>query len=416
MTREFIEFVLTHEDEDTARLLLSAGRYPHIDMPLAVQQIEGRRTAREKWPELLQCEEFLYPPRLNREQASSTFTAQHKASLASDLTRVADLTGGMGIDSLALARVAESVDYVERDPALCRLMEHNARALGIGNLRVHCADSLQWLAAQAGSYDLIYLDPARRSASGRKVAAFEECEPDLLTALPLLLSRCRRLMVKASPMIDIDLAVRQLCSVSDVYVVSLDGECKEVLFLCGSPQGEPQIHCSLLSSKSNRTSDTSNSSNSSDSSNSSNSSNSRTSSFTRSAEAAAEPRYCSAAGQYLYEPDAALMKAGPFRLLCQWYSLQKLAPNTHLYTADRLVEGFPGRIFHVLREVKPSRKAVAEVIPGGKAHVAVRNYPLSAADLQRQLGLREGGDLFLIATTVGQRRTAFICETISRLP
>lgn len=402
MTREFIEFVLTHEDEDTARLLLSAGRYPHIDMPLAVQQIEGRRTAREKWPELLQCEDFVYPPRLNREQASSSFTAQHKASLASDLTKVADLTGGMGIDSLALARVAESVDYVERDPALCRIMEHNARALGIGNLRVHCADSLQWLASQE-PFDLLYLDPARRAASGRKVAAFEECEPALLTALPLLISRCRRLMVKASPMIDIDLAVRQLCSVSDVYVVSLDGECKEVLFLCGSPCSEPQIHCSLLFSKSSRTSDTSNSSNS------------RTSSFTRSAEAAAEPRYCSAAGQYLYEPDAALMKAGPFRLLCQWYNLQKLAPNTHLYTADRLVEGFPGRIFHVLREVKPSRKAVAEAIPGGKAHVAVRNYPMAAADLQRQLGLREGGDLFLFATTVGQRRTAFICETISRL-
>ena len=390
MTREFIEFVLTHENEDTARLLLSAGRYPHIDMPLAVQQIEGRRTAREKWPELLQCEEFLYPPRLNREQASSTFTAQHKASLASDLTRVADLTGGMGIDSLALARVAESVDYVERDPALCRLMEHNTKALGINNISVHCADSIQWLASQE-TFDLLYLDPARRVASGRKVAAFEDCTPDFLSSLPLLLTHGRRLLVKASPMIDIDMAVHQLPSVSDVHVVSLDGECKEVLFLCGLPCDEPQIHCTLLSSKTSCTGSVG---------------------FTRSAEAAAIPTYAASVGAYLYEPDAALMKAGPFRLLCQWYGLQKLAPNTHLYTSDCLVKDFPGRTFRVLREVKPSRKAVAEAIPGGKAHVAVRNYPIAAADLQRQLGLREGGDLFLIATTVGTAKTAFICSII----
>lgn len=400
MTREFIEFVLTHENEDTARLLLSAGRYPHIDMPLAVQQIEGRRTAREKWPELLQCEDFVYPPRLNREQASSTFTAQHKASLLSylrspnsELLKVADLTGGMGIDALAFSRVALRVDYVERDPALCRLMEHNTKALGINNISVHCADSIQWLASQE-TLDLLYLDPARRAASGRKVAAFEDCTPDFLSSLPLLLTHGRRLLVKASPMIDIDMAVRQLPSVSDVHVVSLDGECKEVLFLCGLPCDEPQIHCTLLSSKTSCTGSVG---------------------FTRSAEAAAIPTYAASVGAYLYEPEAAVMKAGPFRLLCQWYSLQKLAPNTHIYTADCLVEDFPGRTFRVLSEVKPSRKAVSEAIAGGKAHVAVRNYPMAAADLQRQLGLREGGDLFLIATTVGTTKTAFICQAITHI-
>ncbi len=409
MTREFIEFVLTHEDEDTARLLLSAGRYPHIDMPLAVQQIEGRRTAREKWPELLQCEDFVYPPRLNREQASSAFTAAHKASLLSELPRVADLTGGMGIDALAFSRVATHVDYVERDPVLCRLMEHNARILGVTNISVHCADSLEWLALQE-PFDLLYLDPARRAASGRKVSAFEDCEPDILSSLQLLLSHGRRLLVKASPMIDIELAVSQLPSVSDVHVVSLDGECKEVLFLCGSPCGEPQIHCTLLSSRTSETSITSSTSPTSPPRN-------KTTPpaplrFTRSAEAAAIPTYAASVGAYLYEPDAALMKAGPFRLLCQWFGLQKLAPNTHLYTANRLVEDFPGRVFRILHEVKPSRKAVAEAIPGGKAHVAVRNYPLSAADLQRQLGLREGGDRFLFATTLGTAKTAFICSTL----
>lgn len=382
--REITAFAREHEDEDTARLLLSAGRYPGVDMAAAVQQIEGRRTARVKWPSLLECEGFLYPPRLNREQASSDETALHKAGLAHG--RVADLTGGMGVDSIAFARRAEEVDYVERDEQLCRLMEHNSKALGLENIRVHCADSMEWLAADGRRFDLLFIDPARRSATGRKVAAFEDCTPDILQHLALLRSRCRRLMVKASPMIDIDLACRQLGDVAEVHVVSVKGECKEVLFVCGAHDGESRIHCIVGGDY--------------------------TCDFTRSEEAAAEPHYCTAVGQYLYEPDAALMKGGPFNLICQWMNLEKLAPNTHLYTSDTLVGDFPGRTFRVLHEVKPSRKAVAEAIPDGRAHVVTRNYPVAAADLQRQLGLKEGGDRFVVATTLGTRRLALVGEQV----
>ena len=185
MTREFIDFVNAHKDEDTARLLLSAARYPSIDMPAAVQQIEGLRTAREKWPGLLECEEYLYPPRLNREQSSSEATARYKASIISTVNHktstVADLTGGMGIDTLAFAKVAEHVDYVERDSQLCALMEHNLRALGVSNVTVHCADSMEWFGSTKGyAPTTIYMDPARRDAAGRKVAGFEDCTPNIL--------------------------------------------------------------------------------------------------------------------------------------------------------------------------------------------------------------------------------------------
>ncbi len=398
MNREFIDFVTTHEHEDTARLLLSAARYPSVDMPAAVQQIEGRRTAREKWPSLLACDDFLYPPRLNREQASSEETARHKASLLADGAQplsVADLTGGMGIDTLAFAAVAAEVHYVERNPQLCRLMEHNSKALGQENIRVHCADCLQWLSTLHSPFSALFVDPARRAATGRKVAAFEDCEPDILQHLGLLRSRCQWLMVKASPMIDIDLACRQLGAVAAVHVVSVRGECKEVLFVCcgaaAVPPSEPVIRCTMLphSPLSVLRSPLR---------------------FTRSEEAAAEAHLCAAVGTYLYEPDAALMKGGPFNLICQWMDLQKLAPNTHLYTADCLVDAFPGRTFHVLQELKPTRKAVAAAIPDGRAHVVTRNYPVEAAALQRQLGLKEGGDLFVVAATVGTRPCAFLCR------
>lgn len=408
MTREFIDFVRTHENEDTARLLLSAARYPDIDMPLAVQQIEGRRAAREKWPSLLQYDTILYPPRLNREQASSDETALHKVYVANELCgeesflTVADLTGGMGIDCIAFARhsrfinplntqVLAHVDYVEHNEQLCTMMEHNSKVLGLENIHVHCGDCMEWLANEDRRFGILFIDPARRSATGRKEAAFEDCAPDILQYLELLRSRCRWLMVKASPMIDIDLACRQLGNVATVYVVSVKGECKEVLFICGNHDGETKIHCVVRGRKEDEFHDCD---------------------FTRNEEAAAEPHFCTAIDRYLYEPDAALMKGGPFNLICQWMNLEKLAPNTHLYTSDRWERDFYGRTFRVLHEVKLSRKAVAEAIPDGKAHVVTRNYPVAAAELQKQLGLKEGGDLFVIATTLGSHRTGFICQQI----
>ena len=404
MTREFIDFVNAHKDEDTARLLLSAARYPDIDIPAAVQQIEGLRTAREKWPSLLECEDFLYPPRLNREQSSSEETATHKAHVADGLcgnetfVSVADLTGGMGIDSIAFARhsrlvnppcsqVLAHIDYVEQNEELCRLMEHNRKALGLDNISVYCDNSMEWLASQTRTFDIIFIDPARRSASGRKVAAFEECEPDILQHLDILRSHCRWLMVKASPMIDIDSACRQLGDVAEVHVISVRGECKEVLFVCGHHDGETVIHCVLRDQEPGSSFDCD---------------------FTRSKESNAPHRYCTTVGRYLYEPDAAFMKGGPFNLICLWMDMDKLSPNTHLYTSDNLQRPFYGRTFVVLREI--GRKEIGHAIPDGRAHVVTRNYPVAAAELQRQLGLKEGGDLFVVATTVGYEKKMFLCD------
>lgn len=387
MTKEFIDFVLTHENEDTARLLLSAARYPGIDMPLAVQQIEGRRTAREKWPSLLKCEEFIYPPRLNREQSSSETAAEHKASLVEG-GRCADLTGGMGIDTLAFARVAAQVDYVEHDASLCALMEHNLKVLGVDNVRIHCADSIEWLAT-ASRYDLLFIDPARRDKQGRKVAAFEDCTPDILAHQKLLQDKSREILVKASPMIDITLGTNQLGNVSDIYVIAVHGECKEVLFRCGQTDGEPHIHCHHLHD--GVTDDLV---------------------FTREEEAKTQACYASEVKKYLYEPNAALMKAGPFKLLNQIENVEKLARNTHLYTSDTFIQHFPGRIFSVLAKIRLTRKEIQEWVPDGRAHVVTRNYPTEAATLQHQLGLKEGGDTYVIATTVGSQLCGFLCSRI----
>ena len=397
--RETLAFAREHQEEDTARLLLSAARYPKIDMPQAVNQIEGMRTAAEKWPSLLRLDDFVYPPRLNREQASSEVTARYKAELANlrmgPIQRAADLTGGMGIDTLALSQVAQEVHYVEQDSDLCAFMERNCRALNVNNVRCHQADSLRWLAGQE-RYDLLYIDPARRGTAGRKVAAFEDCTPNILEHAELLRSCGKQLMVKASPMIDIDQACRQLGNVSEVHIVGVKGECKELLFLCGESTGELQITCVNLNNPI-----TPNTPIIQDSF-----------SFRPSDELAAPPAPCSNPQHYLYDPHAALRKGGCYRLLAQRYRLAQLAPATHLFTSSALLPDFPGRVFRVIQELPLNRKAVRAVLPDGKAHVVVRHFPVEAAALQRQLGLAEGGHLFVVATTAGTRHLGLLCERI----
>ncbi|MBQ9417963.1 MAG: SAM-dependent methyltransferase [Bacteroidales bacterium] len=399
-TEATLAFARSHLSDDPSRLLLSANRYPEVDMQAAVTQIEGQRTAQRKWPALLRCPDFVYPPHLACEQSSSEATAAYKASLVSPCRRIADLTGGMGIDTFALSAKAEEMHYVEQNESLCTLATHNLEALRqsdlhAGNTTVHHADCLSWLATQP-PFDLLLIDPARRNAAGRKVAAFADCSPDILTHLPLLLNSATTLMVKASPMIDIDLAASQLGCATEAHIVAVGGECREVLFLCHAGQSAPPlIHCVNLPAAYPAAPSAA--------------AEPSVCPFTRAAEASAPFSIAPAASRYLHIPSAEVMKAGCFRLISSWFSIPKLAPSTHVYTSDQPLQHFPGRTFEVLQEVKLNRREVQQLLPEGRAHVITRNYPLAADQLQRRLGLREGGDHYLIAATVGGHPCGFLC-------
>ena len=278
--------------------------------------------------------------------------------------------------------------YCEQDAGLCRLAEHNFAALGQDNIAVHEGDSVAWLRGQAeGSLGTLFVDPARRDSHGGRVADFEDCTPDILPLLPLFRSRARSLMVKASPMLDLHTALRQLGAVGEVHIVAVGGECKEMLFLSGG--GETQIVCvNLRAGGQDRHR------------------------FTLAEEQSAQCPLADHVGRYLYEPHAALMKGGCYRLAGQWYGVGALDRNTHLYTSDSLVADFPGRVFEVLDSVAPTAKAVRAVFPDGRAHVVCRNFPQRADLLQKQLRLREGGEGFLIATTVLGRPSALVCRIL----
>lgn len=389
---DIIEYAWLHRGDDPVKMLLKGDLPSGIDPQKVADQLEGLAVAPAKWPWLAENKYVAYPPRLNREQSSSETAARYKASLVGVGSTLADLTGGMGIDSLMFAQRARSVDYVEQDGELCDIMEHNSRVLGKQNIVCHCGDCVSWLKEQQRHFDWIYLDPARRDSHGRKLVCLADCQPDVLELMPLLQSIGTNLMIKCSPMIDLHDSVRRLGIVEQIHIVAVGHECKEVLFLAGDGRqaaaserrvvvkcvdiwngGEWQNKFMLGDD--------------------------------------CPTVYADHVLRYLYEPNAALMKGAPWGEICQWYGVKKLSRNTQLYTSEALVENFPGRLFEVECELKLNRKAVRALI--GQANVVVRNYPADAVTLRRQLGIADGGERFIIATTVGNQKIGLLCRRVA---
>lgn len=378
------DFIREHANADVRQLALQATRYPMVDMRVAATQIEGRRLALAKLPTWARTDDIVYPVRLSMEQCSSELTARYKASLVGG-ERFADLTGGFGIDCSYMADRFSATTYIERNEELCRIARHNFALLG-KDIRVIHADSEEALATLT-QHDWIFVDPARRDTAGRKVAALSDCEPDVCRLEKVLLEKAKRVMIKCSPMLDIAQALRELHSVSEVHVVSVNNECKELLFILESPApSEPIVHAVNFS-------------------------NGDTQTFTYRAaeEATAQCTYTNTVRRYLYEPNSSLMKAGCFRLPATYWNLEKLHRNSHLYTSDILHSDFPGRIFEVKSTDGFSKNELKRLTAEMKnANIAVRNFPERPEVLRKRLKLADGGDNYLFATTLADDRHVII--------
>jgi hypothetical protein len=384
-TAAFLRFVHEHRGDDVTRLLL--GKAPDgVDLRAAAAQIAARQKARTKLPDWYSAEGLLFPPPLSVEQASSQATAAYKARLVAGECLV-DLAGGMGVDTLALASRFRRTVYVEQDPELCRCFAHNAARFG-ANVEVVNATAEAYVDGFRGRA-VFYIDPARRDDARNRVFLFEDCRPNVPELLPQLRQIAERVLVKASPMLDVTEGIRQLAPVREVHVVAVANECKELLFLLDFDfAGEPTICCIDLGADPPDDGFR----------------------FTLAAEHAA-PVVLADPGHYLYDPNAAIRKAGAFRLIGQTFGLAKLAPNTHLYTSDSRIADFPGRVFEIEGDAgRNPRRALAD----GRANVIARNHPLGVDGLRRRFNLREGGERFLIGfrDRSGQARLVFArrCE------
>lgn len=230
LTTSQIQFIKEHAADDLARLLLSAAKYPGMDIPFLVDQIAARRQIREKLPSWYENERLAFPSKIAAEQCSSEQTAAYKQELVGEDWTVCDLTGGLGIDSYFLSRKAKHLTYIERFPAYCEAAEYNFSVLGAGNITVVNGDITQFVEALP-VVDAFYIDPARRGESNKRVFALQDCEPDLPGLLPELLKRSSRVIAKLSPMADIQMTLELLPGTTSVHVLSVKNECKELLFV-----------------------------------------------------------------------------------------------------------------------------------------------------------------------------------------
>ncbi len=362
------QFIVDNLFADTSQILLNPPAQFKEHISHIVDQIISRRKAKSKLPEWFANQNLIMPPPLSLEQCSSRSTAAYKKQFLSG-NHLIDLTGGMGIDTLALSENFNQTTYVEQYDWLCDVFEFNAKQLGknIETINWNAEEVLAELETKAH----FFIDPARRDENKKQVFHFQNCSPNLIELLPLFEQKAESVLVKAAPMIDISLGIQQLKYVTEVHVVSVKNEVKEVLFLLEFDKSkEPEITCANLETDQPKLS------------------------FLLDEEKDETVEF-STIGNYLYDPNASILKAGAFKTIARKYKLKKLAVNTHLYTSDKLIKNFPGRVFEV---VNPdcSKKDISQLLSDGKANVITKNYPMKPEELKKKFKLKDGGDWFLI--------------------
>lgn len=385
------EFIREYRERDIRQLALQANRFPDVDMPYALDQIQGWQIARRKLPKWAACDGVIFPPHLSMEQCSSEPTAQYKLNLAMEwaeivghASRMTDLTGGFGVDFSFTSYTFAAATYVERNEQLCHIVEHNLPLLGLNNATVVCADAVEYLST-VEPQTMLFLDPARRDEHGAKTIMLADCTPDVVQLLPKLLEKSRFTMLKLSPMLDWHKAVDDLQgTVREVHIVSVGGECKELLLVLSTVvESELKVYCADLSTASD------------------------TSSlfvYTPGSSApVANSKLKTQNSKFVHEPNASIMKAGCFDELAAAYGVSPVSRNSHLFLSDEPVEDFPGRSFVVERVTTMNKGELRKALVGiEKANIATRNFPLTVAELRKRLKIKDGGDVYIFATTTAE--------------
>ena len=397
MNQETLAFIEANAGADVRRLALQAGRHPGVDMAFALDQIAGRQAARRKLPSWAAVEGLVYPPHLSMEQCSGEAAARYKADVARRLCggggRLVDITGGFGVDFAFMARGFAEATYVERQERLCAVARHNLPLLGLPGAGVVCADGTEYLRSMEPAA-MVYVDPARRDAAGGRTFAIGDCTPDVGALRSELLLKARWVMVKLSPMLDWRKAVADMGgSVREVHIVSVGGECKELLLVMGEGGGLA-VHCVNDGQDFAFEDD----------------------GAAGSSGGLGGDALGGLAGMWLYEPNASVMKAGCFGLLERRFGVRALARDSHLFASRAAVAGFPGRGFVVERASTMNKRGLKAALQGiGKANVAVRNFPMTVDGLRRRLKMGEGGSVYIFATTLADRtHVLLVCSKVSQ--
>ena len=384
----FFTFIRAHLNDDLPHLLLSAARYPEVDVPFAVEQIAARKHIREKLPTWYADNRLLFSSKTAAEQCSSECTARYKLRLMEGERRLCDLTGGLGVDSCYFAQKAEQVIYVESSAKCFEVAMYNFSILQARNIKGLHADAKH--VPDRVTADVFYIDPSRRRKDGRRMFALQDCEPDVTKLLPVLLRNAPKVILKLSPMLDLRHTLALLPGTVAVHVLSVRNECRELLFIVkrdADTLSAPEICCVNYSADGRE----------------------QAFRFFLPDEQTCAPMLCTQVESYLYEPNASILKAGAYKQTAWRTGAKKLHVHSHLYTSETCLSDFPGRIFRV-EEVIPFHgrtcRTIARDIP--QANLSVRNFPLTAEELRKRIRMADGGDTYLFATTLVDNKKVLI--------
>lgn len=383
-----IDYIRQHADDDVRKLALQGNRFPEVDLTYALEQIAGRQKARIKLPSWAVLDGIIYPSHLSMEQCSSEATARYKASIAGTGNLLVDLTAGFGVDMAFVSPNFNQAVSVEQKASLCTISSENFSRLGLKRVKVICGDGVDYL-HQMDHADLLFIDPARRDEHGGRTYGIADCSPNVLEIIDEMIEKASRVMIKLSPMLDWRKAVDDIgghrANVNEVHIVSVNNECKELLLVVSKEATPVHVFC---------VNDTD------------------VFDFEAGNHLPTEFLSVEQSPHYLYEPNASIMKAGAFDLVANRFGITQVGKNSHLFVSDTPLSSFPGRCFVIDNIVSMNKREVKQALKDvSRANISVRNFPMSVAELRRRLKLKDGGDVYLFATTVERRgHQLFVCR------
>ncbi|MBI9036177.1 MAG: SAM-dependent methyltransferase, partial [Bacteroidales bacterium] len=371
---EVQDFINSHLKSDLSKLIFKGSPFEDVSIQELAAQIESKRKCENKLPLWFHTKNIYFPPKLSFEQSSSELTADYKSKIIKGENLI-DITGGMGVDALYFAKSFKSIVHCELNTELSELTQHNFQQLNASNIQCIAGDGIETLKNHTYKFDWIYTDPARRDSNKNKVFLLSECSPNIPELIDTLFEFSNKILLKAAPLLDITNGIRELGHTKEVHIVSVNNECKELLFILEKGyQGPVQYKTiNLLDEYAQE--------------------------FEFNEEEQQEVAPLSLPENYLYEPNSSIMKSGGFNSLSATFGIGKLHPNSHLYTSKKRIEAFPGRAFKIENILNYDKKNLMKRLPEGKANITVRNFRSDVDQIRKKTKIKDGGDIYLFFTT-----------------
>lgn len=384
---EVQQFITDNLKSDITKLILKGSPFTGITIQELANQIVAKQKSKLKLPNWFSTESIYYPPKISIEQTSSEITAEYKSNLVSG-NSIIDITGGFGVDCYYFSKLFKAVIHCEINEDLSTIVKHNYQQLKVDSINTFSGDGIQFLKNTNQNFDCIYIDPSRRNDVKGKVFLLKDCLPNVPENIDFLFTKSNQILIKNSPILDITSAINELKFVKEIHIVAIHNEVKEVLFLLEKNYNDSiKIKTVNIKKEGHQTFD-----------------------FFYQEETASE---YSEPLNYLYEPNAAILKSGGFHQISKQLNVYKLHQHSHLYTSEKLVD-FPGRVFKIDNILPYDKKKLAKLLPEKKANITTRNFPKTVAQIRKETKIKDGGNVFIFSTTnINNKTQLIICKKLN---